>query len=270
VFGRATEPFAQGKRAGQLARSLQAEFSIDSVITFSDAWSYWESLSDFLHGAPIPKPLDQQLFRGSHPKSSEYFQGIETLAHRYAEHVRDWLRASLPRTPVQSMLDLGAGPGIYARTLIAGEVASAATCVDFDYVTRRAQTQAEGRISTVSSDLFRLGLPNDQSFDLIYVGNVLHHYTLCDNVRLFRRVRRNVAPDAYLVVQEYLLEDWPTVSPVYAAILGVHFALTSPGGRCYSPSEISCVVGQALPGFRYVARHNLGASDLLLYWCHRQ
>lgn len=56
VFQRATEPFAGEKPLSRLARTLHAEFDIDSVITFSDAWNYWESLQAFLYGAPAPAP----------------------------------------------------------------------------------------------------------------------------------------------------------------------------------------------------------------------
>lgn len=111
VFQRTAESQKSVTDAVTQSSMLHNLFDIDSVITFSDGWDYWESLNDFIRGRPAPEPLDQQLFCGSHPKSEAYFRGIDSLANTHASQVVDWLGGILDTKPLNKMLDLGAGPG---------------------------------------------------------------------------------------------------------------------------------------------------------------
>lgn len=260
IFGRAASSYYGSGQTNNSPAVLHSVFDIDSVISFSDAWPYWEALNEFIGGAQRPAPLDQCLFKRQHSQAGVYFRGIESLAHKHALRVAEWLRTHLPEVPVNSLIDLGAGPGVYARTLVDEGVVQHATCVDFE----RAGLNAK-RVSWITSDLFELSLPGDQRFDIIYVGNVLHHYSAPDNVRLLRRLKNYVAGGGHLVVQEYLIPDDSSDPPIYSSILGVHFALTSPGGRCYSVREISSIVNKSLPGFRHIVTENLGTTDIIVY-----
>jgi hypothetical protein len=260
IFERATFTCFRAGEPNNPPAILHSVFDIDSVISFSDAWPYWEALNEFIEAAQRPVPLDQRLFRRQHAQAEVYFQGIESLAHKYAPRVAGWLRTHLPKVPVSSLIDLGAGPGVYARTLINEGVVQHATCVDFE----RAELN-DKRVSWVTSDLFELFLPGLQGFDIIYIGNVLHHYSAPDNVRLLRRLQNHVTSGSYLVVQEYLIPDGSSDPPIYSSILGVHFALTSAGGRCYSAREISSMVNKSLPGLTHIVTENLGATDILVY-----
>lgn len=275
TFGRVVTKHAGSDRTSELPATLNREFDIDSIIDFSGAWEYWENLDNFLSGADAVEtygaveslPLDQQLFRGTHPQAHGYQDGIERLAAKQAQSVAAWLRLNLDAAPVKSVLDLGAGPGVYACALLNNGVAREATCVDFKAVIVRASAACGERVKWIADDLFELSLPADASYDLIYVGNVFHHYSLADNLRYLERVAGHCADGAYVVVQEYLLADDLESSRLQAAILGLHFALTSSRGRCFTRGEISSVVEAALPEARLRAVCHLGLSDLLLYRC---
>lgn len=231
ILGRAASTYFGSGEKNNSPAILHSVFNIDSVINFSDAWPYWEALNGFIGAAQKPAPLDQRLFRRQHRQAGGYFHDIESLAHKYALRVAERLRTHLPEVPVSSLIDLGAGPGVYARTLIDDGVVQYATCVDFE----RAELN-DKRVSWVTSDLFELSLPQTQRFDIIYVGNVLHHYSVPDSVRLLRRLENHVASGTHLVVQEYLIPDGGSDPPIYSSILGAHFALTSLGGAAI-PSE---------------------------------
>ena len=258
-----------------LISSLHAEYNIDDIIQFSHAWQCWEALPDVLRGLKSFEtlrlgqilPLDQQLFRGTHQESRAYQDGIERLANYHAANVEMWLRPFLPSNRTRTLLDLGAGPGVYARLLVDSQIAIKATCVDFEPAVRRGQITASKCIEWIAQDLFELSLAEDASYDVVYIGNVFHHYSLDDNVRYLNRIANNLSPGAVIIVQDYLLAKEPRHSPLYAAILGVHFALTSTAGRCYTRDEISMVIGEALPKAAFQSQHHLDSSDLLLYRC---
>lgn len=258
-----------------LVSSLHVECNIDHIIQFSHAWQCWESLPDVVRQSKPCEtlwfgqrhPLDQQLFRGTHPESSAYLDGIESLANRHAASVERWLRPILPPNSSRTLLDLGAGPGVYARLLVDRQIAAKATCVDFEPAVRRGRVTASDKTEWIAQDLFELSLAEDARYDVVYIGNVFHHYSLDDNVRYLKRIANNLSPGTVIIVQDYLLASEPRHSPLYAAILGVHFALTSTGGRCYSKNEISRVISEALPKATFQSEHHLDSSDLLLYRC---
>ncbi len=275
IFDKVISRYQGRVRRSSLHTALHAEFNIDSIVEFSGAWKYWEALNDFVSGAEAaealgaaePWPLDQQLFRGDHPLSHTYLDGIERLASTHANKVAEWLRFNLSSTPVQSLLDLGAGPCVYSRALINSGLAVKATCVDFEPAVARSRAASDGRITWVAEDLFDLTFSPGARYGLVYIGNVFHHYSLTDNARYLERINKHLASGAQIVVQDYLVAGVLEDSPLYAAILGVHFALTSSRGRCFTRDEISSAVASALPMAQLRASHHLGASDLLLYEC---
>jgi 2-polyprenyl-3-methyl-5-hydroxy-6-metoxy-1,4-benzoquinol methylase len=151
--------------------------------------------------------------------------------------------------------------------LVDHEVMVKATCVDFEPAVRRARATTSDKIEWIAQDLFELNLAEGARYDVVYIGNVFHHYSLADNVRYVKRIANSLSPGAVIIVQDYLVASDPRNSPLYAAILGVHFALTSTGGRCYSKDEISRVISEALPKAALQSENHLDSSDLLLYRC---
>jgi SAM-dependent methyltransferase len=257
---RATNPTL---RSEALCEVLQANFDIDKVVSFSSAWPYWESLLAYLKGASAPPALDQHLFKGLHPNWRAYFQCVGELAEKHAIRACQWLRATLPPARSRSLLDLGAGLGIYTRSLVDGGIAQAATSIDFPNVFDLSAD--DRRIHRIDSDLFELQLPEAARFDLILVGNILHHYSPKANVQILRALAPHLSPNAHLVIQEYLFDGGINALPIRAATLGIHFALTSEGGRCYYNKEISKIVDEGLPSFKLIVAESLGVSDILMY-----
>jgi SAM-dependent methyltransferase len=162
------------------------------------------------------------------------FGGTETFiaamrrgARPGAGAVADAVLARLPEGA--SILDVGGGPGTNAEAFAAG--GARVTVFDRPEVIEiMHETLAASGIETASGDMNE-GLP-EGPFDAVYFGNTSHMYGPGENLALFARMRRSLAPGGLLVVREYvrdLSED--------AALFAANMLVLTPRGGTYAAEE---------------------------------
>lgn len=239
---------------------LNSRFDMDSIVSFSHAWPAWNDALQGTFAAGLP--LDQTLFTGHHAKSKRYHLGIARLARSQRSFV---LRAcrKLIRERGLRLLDLGSGYGLQARLLLDQGIVQDATCVDHPFVVNSAP-KADSRIRWVAGDIRRLDTDHLGPFNLLWLGNVLHHYKVDANVEMVHRYAPLLERRSLIAVQEYVLEGTTRFS-LPAAILGVHFALTTEDGRTYSLAEIREILRAALGDARLAGRADGHISSLLVF-----
>jgi SAM-dependent methyltransferase len=162
------------------------------------------------------------------------FGGTETFiaamrrgARPGAGAVADAVLARLPEGA--SILDVGGGPGTNAEAFAAG--GARVTVFDRPEVIEiMHETLKTAGIETASGDMNE-GLPGGP-FDAVYFGNTSHMYGPEENLALFARMRRSLAPGGLLVVREYV-RDLGEDAALFAANMLV---LTSRGGT-YAAEE---------------------------------
>lgn len=253
------------KKESTLLNLLKKDFDIDTIVNFSGAKSYWEAMYDILYKGRKPKvALNQMLFSGNHINARKYFKGIEMLANKNAQQVSEILSKLLPYNPVRKMIDLGAGPGIYSKTFVEQGIACNSTCLDFPYVIDQ-YNDIDKRLNWRGEDLLEYIPSSDEKFGLIFLANLLHHYNPNKIDKIFNNISNSIENDAFLIIQDYILWPQPAYSSTYAAILGIHFALTTGGGRCYTNAEIVSMVEKRLVFMKFYALINLDQTDLLIF-----
>lgn len=239
---------------------LNSRFDMDWIVSFSDAWHHWNDAC--LNGRIADIPLDQTLFQGQNAAAKDYHRGIARLARSQKPFVRAACRKLLKGRNL-ALLDLGAGFGIQARMLIQEGIVQNATCVDYPFVVNAAP-RARSALRRLGGDIRTLPTDALGTFDLLWLGNLLHHYSLETNHSLLARYRACMKPQSRIVIQEYLL-DANSRHNLSAAILGVHFALTTHGGRTYTTSEVTDLLNRS---FGRVAMEGLvggSVSSLIVY-----
>lgn len=218
----------------QPCAALAKHFDLDPIIDFSNAIPIWESTVRTGRRPSQHTPHDQTLFQGIAPASSSYFGGIRALAQRNIPVLVEALTQRNLRFP--RLLDLGAGTGDYSAAFATARIADHILCVDFPYVTALARPSCPS-IRWMKGDIRRLNLSPEPPFHAIWLSNVLHHYNRAVGAALLHRYARYLLADGILLIHEYLL-DAPGDQRLAAAMLGLHFALTTDHGRCYSREEL--------------------------------
>jgi 2-polyprenyl-3-methyl-5-hydroxy-6-metoxy-1,4-benzoquinol methylase len=165
-------------------------------------------------------------------------------------------------------LDVGAGPGIYATALLRHGVIQTATCLDYDYAIEMADVSVGDSITWQAGDALVSTVQKRGYYDAVYLGNILHHYALKNCCHLLDNVSASLTERSLVVVQDYVAEELPFPSSLYASILGVHFALTTDMGRCYTAKEIRSVIEEAVPGQWKETHWKLDACDLIVFRRH--
>lgn len=117
--------------------------------------------------------------------------GLDPAAHWYYVSKGHMLRALLPRRSFSTLLDVGAGSGVFARQLLAAGVCERAVCVDVNYETEWVEEQDGRKIRFLKN-------VRDPTADLVLMIDVLEHVD--DAEGLLRRYTANLSPGTLVLV----------------------------------------------------------------------
>jgi hypothetical protein len=240
-----------GKRAGRyrnagIARDLllPGPRSMESILLHHlDGWGEWGRLPGAVRAGREPRVGAEGGYQ------ENFIRGMEENARERAARVA----RAFPLRPGERVLDLGGGAATYAVAW--ADACPGAGITVFDTpgtlrVTRKILREkgAEGRVRLVEGDFLEdpLGGP----YDLVWISQILHAFTVPDCLRLLRRARACLAPGGRAAVQEFLLDDGK-VSPPGPVFFSVHMVAVTGGGRAYTAAEIAGMMRKA--GFRNIA-----------------
>jgi len=155
--------------------------------------------------------------------------------------------SSLDLTGVKKVVDIGGGPAIYAIAFCNALPDAEVYILDMPGVREiamdfLADAGYKDRIKFITGDALTIEpdfvVSNDgEKFDLIFAGNLIHAFSY-DKTRLFlERCALWVAPGGQIAVKDFYLND-DRVSPARAALFDINMLVNTPGGRCYTWSEI--------------------------------
>jgi SAM-dependent methyltransferase len=166
--------------------------------------------------------------------------GLQWQAYQRGMHslARTLLREMAWRTPVprgaRLMLDIGGAHGLYAAALCRHHPRLRAVILDLpEAIAGAAELLAhEGlgdRVVTRAGNVQSEELPAAE-FDLIFMANLLHHFSAEGSRDVIRRAARALRPGGVLVIQEFLAPSPGCRTGQAGALAALYFALTSASG----------------------------------------
>ena len=149
--------------------------------------------------------------------------------------------ATLNFKHVNSVLDVGGGPGTYALAFLAKHPKLQAGIWDREPALDVARTIAAPlrhgkRLSYYPGDFFNNPVPG--KFDVCWVSNVVHMFSAADNKRLFRKLARALNPGGRLLIQDTFLMNAPGFNTLATNLFAVTMLLYTPAGNTYSAKEV--------------------------------
>jgi ubiquinone/menaquinone biosynthesis C-methylase UbiE len=150
--------------------------------------------------------------------------------------------AQLELTGARRLLDLGGGPGTYARAFLTIHPHLAeVTIFDLPFALavareRLAGFERRGDVPLVAGTFH--DDPLGDGFDAIWISQVLHSQNEADCRRLLAKAVQALAPGGRLFVHEFLL-DGSRTQPLTAALFAMHMLVMTAGGRAYGGDEIA-------------------------------
>jgi precorrin-6B methylase 2 len=199
----------------------------------SKLYERWGGLFDAVKsGDPIGDDrLDPRLI-GS-PK--DFARAMSDVGRRSARATREMLGLD----GVESLLDLGGGPGIYAIEFASAWPQIEVTILDTPEALGVARRNVDSvdlgdRIHLLPGDAFvdPLGGP----YQVIFISNLIHIYSASENKQLIARCSEALAPGGRLVLKDFFLDE-DRQQPAGGAIFAVNMLVSTEGGDCYTIAE---------------------------------
>jgi hypothetical protein len=225
------------------------EYQGDIMDHYNVLWDNWSGLDTVLKtGKPFRKAHDHESF----------ILGMNNIA---ALKGGDVIKA-LDLRGVQRLLDLGGGPGTYS-------IAFARKKIDVTLLDYPDTLRISGRLIREAGleKKIRL-LPGDFTksewgggYDMVFISQIFHSYTAGECLGLLRKSRAALNPGGRVAVQEFYLDETRANPPV-GAIFAINMLVNTPGGRTYTPMEMSGWMKKA--GFVRIEKKLLSDTVLLI------
>lgn len=149
---------------------------------------------------------------------------------------------------VDSVLDIGGGPAIYANEFCKALPGIRMVILDRPGVKEIAAEFIENspykdEISFIDGDALTVddadvtGEAGDKKFDIVFASNLIHSMSPDEVRELLRRMGRWVNPGGQIVLKDFYLEDNRT-HPTQAAIFDINMLTNTPEGKSYTWSEV--------------------------------
>ncbi len=206
--------------------------------------SYWDHLANFLQtGEPVIRlqnPHEAQAFYRQ--QAGEF----GAMMRPSAAFVTRALSIGVDRKGL-SILDVGAGSGIWSLTMAAADPSSRVTCLDWPAVLPVAEQFAEQagvreRLELLPGDYHEADLGESQ-YDLVILGNTTHLEDPDGNRSLFRRAHRALRSDGEILVVDVFSRN--RAAALTGALYALGLALRTTRGAVYSAGEMTKLLAES-------------------------
>ena len=159
--------------------------------------------------------------------------------------------------PVNKVLDIAAGHGMYGITVGRHYPAAQIVAVDWNNVLEVATENAKrgglaDRFSKIPGSAFDVEIGS--GYDVVLLTNFLHHFDPPTNEKLLRKIHNALVPTGRVVIVEFVPNP-DRITPPEAAAFSVTMLATTPNGDAYTFAEYQSMLKNA--GFATSELHPL-------------
>lgn len=201
-------------------------------------WESWNDLAGVVRRGGPELVREAVILHDQEEWNRDFIRGMDDVTMELAPQVV----AQLELGAARRLLDIGGGPGTYARAFLAAHPQlEEVTVFDLPSALAVAAERLEGcerraDVQLVAGDFHHD--PLGQDFDAIWISQVLHSQDEASCLALLGKAAKALNPGGTLMVHEFLLDESRT-QPLTAALFAVHMLVMTAGGRAYSGTEIA-------------------------------
>lgn len=201
-------------------------------------WESWNDLAGVVRRGGPDLVRETVILHDEEEWNRDFIRGMDDVTRDLAPQVV----SQLDLAGARRLLDLGGGPGTYARAFLTLHPGlEGVTIFDLPFALTVARERLDG---FARRDDVRL-IPGDfhhdpigVDFDVVWISQVLHSQSEAGCRALLERAARALVPGGRLIVHEFLL-DGTHAHPLTAALFAVHMLVMTAGGRAYGGAEIA-------------------------------
>jgi 2-polyprenyl-3-methyl-5-hydroxy-6-metoxy-1,4-benzoquinol methylase len=198
-------------------------------------WNWMTRLEDYVRTG---KPMElHSVITAS--EWSAYQEGMRDLSVNVAKELTKKIKLS---SAAAQMLDIGGSHGLFSIELCKKYPSLSSTILELPGAIGQASAIAArhgltDKIKYKTGNALTDELGNTQ-YDLIMINNVVHHFTLEENLNLAQKVSRALKPGGLYAIGEFIRQNKPGEGGTVASTLSLYFALISSSGT-WSAEEIN-------------------------------
>ena len=201
-------------------------------------WDSWNDLAGVVRRGGPELVREALILHDQEEWNRDFIRGMDDVTMELAPQVV----AQLELGRARRLLDIGGGPGTYARAFLATHPQlEEVTVFDLPSALAIAAERLEGCARRADVQLLAGDFHSDplgSGYDAIWISQVLHSQDEAGCIALLSRAAEALLPGGMLMVHEFLLDD-SRVQPLTAALFAVHMLVMTAGGRAYSGGEIA-------------------------------
>ena len=196
----------------------------------------WSRLADTIKsGTPTAVPPS---VRGPAADHQAFIEAMNDISGPLAPA----LVADINSIPFTHLLDVGGATGTYTIAFLNANPHATATLFDLPTViplarTRLAAAKLAHRVTLAPGDFTTDELPASPRPDYIWVSAIIHQQSRQENVALYAKCFRALAPAGHIAIRDMVMDDSHT-QPVAGALFAVNMLAATPTGNTFSLAEI--------------------------------
>jgi SAM-dependent methyltransferase len=206
-------------------------------------WDSWNDLAGVLERGGPDRVREASILHDEVAWNQDFIRGMDDVTRDLAPQVV----AKLDLAGARSLLDVGGGPGTYARAFLSAHTSlEQVTIFDLPLTLNVARDCLAGdahqsEIRLLEGDFTRDGF--EAGYDAVWISQVFHSQDENGCRMLIEKAWQALNPGGRLMIHEFLLDD-DQCSPLAAALFSVHMLVMTDGGRGYSGGELSAWMEQ--------------------------
>ncbi|HXA02113.1 MAG TPA: methyltransferase [Cytophagaceae bacterium] len=229
------EKFSLTKLSSKWMLKKNKQSLTNQILFLKILWGWMDDMNNFVKTGKSEQYHDHF----TDGQADLYQKGMRSVARVSAGEVGK--RTPVPKGATE-MLDIGGAHGIFSVAICKNHPGLKSTILDLPLaIQKAAPLLAQEKMGEVVIHKAGNALTEDlgkEKYDLIFIANLMHHFTAEENLRLVERVAIALKPGGILAVQEFIRPDKPKASDQVGAALDLFFALSSTSGT-WSIKEIS-------------------------------
>ena len=201
-------------------------------------WESWNDLAGVVRRGGPDLVRESVILHDQEEWNRDFIRGMDDVTRELAPQVV----AQLDVGAARRLLDIGGGPGTYARAFLQTHPQlQQVTIFDLPFALAVATERLAGferrdAVQLVAGDFHHDALGS--GFDAIWISQVLHSQDEAGCRRLIGKAIQALNPGGRLFIHEFLLDDSRT-QPLTAALFAVHMLVMTAAGRTYSGPEVA-------------------------------
>lgn len=232
------ERFAVTDAARRYLVQSSSEYLGEMILFDGALWDLWGRLEDSIRtGKPARTP---DMFQAAPEETSRFIRAMDSLVRARGDD--RWLADNLDLSAVETIADVGGGPGTYMAALVKRWPRLRASVYDLPATLKVAreilaarEPELHGRIDLVSVDYLKDELPGP--CDALFMSNIIHSEPADANAMLMKKCSRALRRGGMLIVKDHIMNRALT-EPTSGAVFALYLLLTT-RGRDYSFDELS-------------------------------